>query len=737
MQGAASADLVLVGGGHAHVQVVRRFMMTPLPGVRLTLVLDRPEAVYSGMVPGFVAGDYAAHELEIDGVPLARRARSRVLLARAIGVDARARRVALDGRPSIPYDVASLDVGSEVRGLDLPGVARHALATRPIRSFVDELDARLLALRGTPRARVVVVGAGAAGCELAFTLEARLRAAGAAPALTLVGDGARVLDGYPLRVGSRIEREARRRGIGLRLGARVRGVSDGAVLLEDGELAAELVVWAAGAAAPGFLAESGLPTDPDGFVRVGPTLQVVGHDDLFAVGDCAALAFAPWVRKAGVYAVRAGPVLDANLRARLAGRALRAFRPQRDFLTLLNLGGGRALGAKWGVVAAGRGVFRLKDAIDRRFVRRFRVLDDTGVEAPGFPDRARMGMPEMECGGCAAKVGSEALGRALARLPEATPDPSVLLGLAEPDDAAALRLPRGDVLLASVDAFRAFCDDPWLVGRAAAVNAVSDVLATGGAPRHALAIVTVAEKDPRRAEESLYQVLAGIRAALDPLGVTLVGGHSTLGDELFVGLAVTGEPADGGLLAKRGARPGDALILTKAVGTGVLLAADMQGLLPGRVVAAVHAGLLRDNAEAARAARAHAARAATDVSGFGLAGHLLEMLRASGAAARISLARVPVLGDALVLIERGLRSTYHAQNAELRSGLAIASALAGDPRLELLFDPQTCGGLLLAVPAERAAAAVEALRRGGDAHAAAIGEVTWAGPGAPRIEVEA
>jgi selenide,water dikinase len=739
MQGASAArDLVLVGGGHAHVQVVRRWRMAPVPGVRLTLVLDRPEAVYSGMVPGFVAGDYAAHELEIDGVPLARRAGARVVLARATGVDAEARRIALEGRPAIAYDVASLDVGSGVRGLDLPGVARHALATRPIRRFVDELDARLEALRSAPRARVVVVGAGAAGCELAFTLDARLRAAGVVPQLTLMGDGPRVLDGYPPRVSARVEREVRRRGISLRLGARVREVSPEAVRLEDGELAAELVVWATGAAAPELLAGSKLPTDPDGFARVGPTLQVEGHDDLFAVGDCAALPFAPWVRKAGVYAVRAGPVLDANLRARLAGGGLRAFRPQRDFLTLLNLGGGRALGARWGMAAAGRSVFRLKDAIDRRFVHRFRVLDETGSEVAGSREGPRMDAHEMACGGCAAKVGPRSLARALARLPAAAPDASVLLGLAQADDAAALRLPRGDVLLATVDAFRAFCDDPWLVGRAAAVNAVSDVLATGGVPRHALAIVTVADADPERAEESLYQVLAGIRAALDPLGVTLVGGHSTRGDELFVGLAVTGEPAGGSdLLTKRGAQAGDALIVSKALGTGVLLAADVQGRLPGCEVAAVHAALLRDNAAAARAARECGAGALTDVSGFGLAGHLLELLRASRVSARISLARLPALAGALRLIAAGLRSTYHDQNAELRGTLAMASDLPGDPRLELLFDPQTCGGLLLAVPTERAGAAVEALRRGGDAQAAAIGRVTASGAGEPRIEVEA
>ncbi|NRA10117.1 MAG: FAD-dependent oxidoreductase, partial [Myxococcales bacterium] len=176
-----AADLVLVGAGHAHVQVLRRFMMKPLSGVRLTLVVDHPLAVYSGMVPGLVAGDYAAHEIVIDGVPLARRARARVVLEAATRIDPVARCVEFHERPPIRYDLASLDVGSTVRGLDLPGVREHALATRPVARFSEALEARLAAAELQPAAlsgrplRLAVVGGGAAGAELAFCLEARLR----------------------------------------------------------------------------------------------------------------------------------------------------------------------------------------------------------------------------------------------------------------------------------------------------------------------------------------------------------------------------------------------------------------------------------------------------------------------------------------------------------------------------------------------------------------------------------
>jgi selenide,water dikinase len=734
-------DLVLVGAGHAHVQVLRRWMMRPVVGARLTLVIDRHEAVYSGMVPGFVAGDYTREQLVIDAWPLARRAGARCLLAAATGIDPVARRIELAGRPPIRYDVASVDVGSTVAGVGLPGVAEHAVPTRPIGRFVRAIDERLARL--APRAegdalRVAVVGSGAAGVELALCVESRLRAQGVAAAVELVDGAGMALARERPRLAARARRELVERGVALRTGARVAAVREDALLLEaiDGGAAPEpvpcdLVLWATGAEAHAFVRESPLPLDEAGFIRVESTLQVAGHAALFAAGDCARSDDHPWVPRAGVYAVRQGPVLDGNLRAALRGAPLQRYTPQRDFLALLNVGDRRALGGKWGLAFGGAATWRLKDWIDRRFMQRFQALDASGRPAAGFPSPDEMpGADEpMECGGCAAKVGPSPLANALARLGPPLEDPSVLLGLAEPDDAAALALPKGDVLLASVDAFRAFTDDPWLVGRVAAVNAASDVLAKGGRPRHALALVTVPDLAPERSAETLYQVLAGIRAALDPLGVTLVGGHSTTGPELFVGLCVTGDLAeDGALLRATGGCAGDSLVLSKALGTGVLLAADMRGLARGAWMRSAQAAMLRDNAPALQAARALGVRACTDISGFGLAGHLGELVDASGLRAELDLAALPALDGALELLARGLRSTAHPQNRTpgLTGGFGASEE---DPRTLLLFDPQTAGGLLFAVAPERSGALVRGLHAAGDTKAAVIGRLAdGAGP---------
>lgn len=727
-------DLVLVGGGHAHVQVLRRWAMAPVSGARLTLVVDLPIAVYSGMVPGFVAGQYAREDLEIDVRPLALRAGARCIVATATGLEPAARRVRLDGRPPIAYDTVSFDVGSTVAGLDVPGVREHTIPTRPIGDLVRRVDEVLAVARGRGRFRAVVVGAGAGGVEVAFALAARLRRnPGGRVEVLLLEAGPRVLPGYAASAARRVEDAAATRGVTIRCRATVARVDRDALHMVGGErIATDATVWVAGAAALPIFAESGIETDAAGFARIGPTLQCLGRDDVFAVGDCAAWTAGPPLPKAGVYAVRQGPVLAHNLMARAGGGPLRDYRPQRDFLSLLNLGDGSAIGTKWGLATEGRAVFALKDWIDRRFVRRFQVLGPDDAVTAGF---AASSMPggEMLCGGCAAKVGESALHRALERLGP-TSHPSVILGLAQPDDAAAVETERGEIVAATIDGFRAFADDPYLVGRVAAINAISDLWAKGVAPRFALAQVAVPDEEPARAEETLYQVMAGARAALDADAVTLVGGHTTTEPELVVGFAVWGVAAAADALIRLGGlAPGDHLVLTKPLGTGVLLQADMRGLARGPWIEAVYASMLRSNGPAAHAAGPLRPSAATDVTGFGLAGHLGSMLRASKASAALDLDALPVLPGALSLLARGVRSTAHPENAKARRAMWVDEAAAGRPALDLLFDPQTSGGLLLGIAAERREALLQALRAAGDAPAV-IGVV--AGPRADGALIE-
>jgi len=715
-------ELALIGGGHTHVQVLRKLIMAPLRGVRVTVIVDRPVSMYSGMVPGFVAGQYRADELAIDVRPLAQRAGARLIVAPVLRVDAAAKRVELRGRPPLRYDLASLNIGSTVAHLDLPGVREHAWPTRPITSFVARLD-RWFAQQ-SPSSEpfpVVIVGGGAAGVELAFCLHERLRALGCErPEVTLVTSGERLLSERSPRLSKLIATEAAARGIALRAGARAASVEADAVVLESGErLPSRLTAWVAGASALPLATASGLPTDARGFVRVRDDLRVVGFDDLFAAGDCAVLESWPDIPKAGVYAVRQGPVLWDNLVATALGegRELTPYRAQRDYLALLNLGDGRAVGSKWGLHAGGAMAFQWKDQIDRAFMAKFQVLGLDGSELPGF----LRGLPAMDdgamrCGGCAAKVGPDPLHAALDRLPPPAEDATVHLGAAERDDVAEVSH-GGRRLVVSTDGMSAMVDDAWWVGRVAAANALSDLYAHRSLPRHATAWVQVpASEDP---EELLVHTLSGVRATLDAAGVSLVGGHSSVATELAVGVTVFGD-RDGRLM--RQAEPGDVLVLSRPLGSGVLLRADRLGRATGPWMQALLEDLARGNGPGAAALRLQEdAVAVTDVTGFGLVGHLWSLLGRGRLSALLHLDALPTYDGVDYLLQHGVRSTFHGQNAALASHVRAGEA---DPnRLALLYDPQTSGPLLVALPEDDARALVAHLIAGGDDAAAIVGRV--------------
>jgi selenide,water dikinase len=442
---------------------------------------------------------------------------------------------------------------------------------------------------------------------------------------------------------------------------------------------------------------------------------------VFAAGDVATMPSAPRP-KAGVFAVRQGPILAANLAAAAAEPTakLGTYHPQKRFLTIMNLCDGSALFVRAPLIARGAWAWRLKDWIDRRFMRRFVELPAMTPAPLGLPAGASQELTTlvreaaMRCKGCGAKVGSGALGRALEACALPSTASGVVLGLDDRDDVAAWP-PADRLLLQTVDFIPAMLDDPYLFGRIAAAHALSDVFAKGGEAHSALLACTVPFQATRPLEAELSQLMAGVRAALDEAGAELLGGHTAEGAELGAGLTVNGLVAPELLLRKGGARAGDVLVLTKALGTGVILAAHQKARAPAAAVDAAVAGMTRLNRGAARILVAHGATACTDVTGFGLAGHAREMAVASRVELTLQLALLPVLTGAAALLAAGFRSSLAAANR--------AGARAEGLDSELVFDPQTSGGLLATVPAERAAACVRALRAAGDADAAIIGAV--------------
>lgn len=728
-------DLVLIGGGHAHVQVLKAFGMEPEPGVRLTLVARELEAPYSGMLPAHIAGHYDHDAIHIDMVRMARFADARIVHADAIGIDAAAKRVLLDGRPPLAYDLLSIDIGITPQTSDIRDDARRAIPVKPVSSFAPrwrEVEDRALRSRG-PR-RFAVVGGGAAGLELVLAIAHRLRtraaASGVDPAefsFTLIS-GTELLPSHPPRARTLARAALVKRDVALIERAPVTEIAADACVLADGRrIANDAVLVTTKAAAASWLAACGLPTVQGGFLALRSTLQVEEHDDIFAAGDCATVREHPRP-KAGVFAVRQGPPLTANLRRCARGEPALPFTPQKQFLTILSLGDKEAVASRDGWAVGGRWVWSWKDRIDRDFMAMFQEFP---AMASGVGDAA----DDMRCAGCAAKVGPRPLADALDRLATLdAPGMASASGAAARDDAAVIDDGGPELRLESVDYFRAFWPDPYVQGAIAANHALNDILAMGGKADRALAICTLPHAGARATSEDLFQLLAGARGVLDAHGVRLVGGHSSEGPEFAVGFSISGTVARDRLLRKGGMQPGDALILTKPLGTGLVLAAEMRLRAKAPDVAAALAEMRRSNAAAASVLAAFGARAMTDVSGFGLIGHLLEMATASGVTAVIDRAAVPLLPGAMELAREGVASTLLPANAVALAAVADTPPL-GDAWRAVLLDPQTAGGLLVALPAPEAEAALGELLAGPAPHAAIIGHVAGAAPGPARITV--
>lgn len=333
-------------------------------------------------------------------------------------------------------------------------------------------------------------------------------------------------------------------------------------------------------------------------------------------------------------------------------------------------------------------------------------------------------------GGCGCKISPRVLAELLQDMPAAAPFADLLVGREGSDDAAVYRIDDEHAVVATTDFFMPIVDDPFDFGRIAATNAISDIYAMGARPLMALAIVGMpVDKLPR---ETIRAILRGGEATCAEAGIPVAGGHSIDSVEPIYGLAVIGLARPARIRTNAGARAGDALVLGKPLGVGLYSAAFKKQ----RLDAAAYADLVGTTTQLNRVGTELAAldgvHALTDVTGFGLLGHLLEVCRGSGLAARVDAARVPLLAQAMAFAREGIATGASARNWQAYGAAVELDASLAAEWKTLLTDPQTSGGLLGACAPEAAAAVVDAFRRAGFAHAAEIGAMK---AGTPAVRV--
>lgn len=706
----AKYDLVMIGGGHAHALALRMMAMNPPANTRITLISPEQLAPYSGMLPGLIAGHFHVTDTHIDLPQLCQWSGVRFIQQTVSGIDTTLNRIALADGSSVDFDWLSVNVGGIPNITSTPGAAEFSIPVKPVSGFYPRWKSFLDALSTTKETQptLVVVGGGAGGCELVLAMAHAAERRGLTAQFKLVTKT--LLAEYGATAQRAMRRALSEYKIELIEGVRVEEVTDAALTLssasvdtptETTNLPAHHVFWCTGVSAPHWLSKSGLDCSENGFIKIDAGLRSVSHTNIFAAGDCALQEETPAAR-AGVYAVRQASVLAHNLIAAIEGGATKTFKPQRQFLSLLSLGGKKAIAHRNGLSVNGKWVWRFKKYIDQRFIDKLNVL-------PPRPAMTLESTALERCAGCGAKVGDGALRSALVGLNPVEHE-NIISGLAQREDASAVRWNANELLIQSHDYFPAFIDDPYLFGRIAALHSLSDVHARNATAHSALATVCIPIHHPRLQGRDIARLMQGAVEELNRADCALLGGHTIEGPQLSAGFTINAVGKEGFLLGKSGAQVGDKLLLTKPLGTGILLAALMQPMAVGRYLDAMFEQMLISNRLAAQIFQRHGAQAVTDITGFGLLGHLLEMCDASQVSAILNADGIPPLPGALSLIQRGVHSTLKAGNDAASARCEIPQRLLNHPLLTLMTDPQTSGGLIAAIPANQATACINALR---------------------------
>ena len=714
----AVLDLVLLGGGHSHALFLKMWAMNPIKGVRVSLICDVTHTPYSGMLPAHIGGVYDYDQSHIDLRSLASFANCQYIKAAASGLDLKSKTISLEDRPDFHFDLLSINIGSfpnleHIKTNDVP-----IIPIKPVSPFLNEwqkikADSSISSLS--------IIGAGAGGVELSLWMKKVL---GPEVEIHLIQKNKTIMPTHHPRVRKILHSILQKRGIHLHLQEEGIEFTGKELICHSGlKVKTDRVFGVTNASPPSWLKNSGLERNEKGFIKIKPTLQTFSDPTVFAVGDIAHMVKHPR-EKTGVFAVRMATPLFENIRRMIFEESLKDYIPQKNYLNLIGTADGKAVASRRFLASHGSTWWNLKDKIDLKFMAKFQGLEGMMDDSTGEPllKEAKFlnEKKKMKCLGCGAKVGGSILSKALGRIKSEEPQvkiEGVITDWRTLEDAAVLSIPNQKIVT-SLDYFPALFDDPFLLGRLAALHSFSDCFAMGADPHSCLLQAQVPMMKDSLMEETLYQLVKGVFYEINKMPASLLGGHTTEGP-LGVGLQVNGvidKP-----IFKKTQSAGDKLILTKPLGTGVLFAAQMQGKTKGRWIDDAIETMLTSNQKAAQILASTGCSAMTDVTGFGLLGHLNEMLSGDEVGAQVYLDSLPCLDGSLAMTEQKIKSSLYEQNENLSLGRIqgkVSSTLA-----RLGHDPQTSGGLLAVVSADQENEALKQLHTAGYQHACTIGEI--------------
>ena len=729
-------DLVLAGGGYGHLEVIRQLGLYPLADVRVTCISLESVVPFGGRLARAIRDNLPEEQWTLDIRKACAWAGVRFVNRRVVGVDTEGRRVLLEDHPPIRFDVLSLNTGGVLHCP--PGLepADWIWPVRPFRKLIARLHGDMERLsRETGKAVISVVGGGAAACELTLAIRDALDRCGRNGIRMRVIAHALLPDFHP-KAARLMADHFHSRGIELISGHRVVKGEDHRLMLDNGQwLDTNAAILATGVRAPEWVSQTGLACTQEGFLSVNTHLQT-SDPAIFALGDVAQTPVP--VPHNRITAVEEGRLLADNLHRHLAMRPLKSFHEHVSGRAIIDLGQGRALMVGRRLVTEGRVPALIKAQRDDLYFEQLTHLP----ELPEDEDRNRprvivaddlpLESLAMDPQGAASKMGRSQVNRVLKRLGVETVA-GIASGVAEADDAAVVRVPAGKDWVQAVSMLRRVLSDPWMFGRIATLHGLASIYAMGGEAHSVMATAVVPFAADPLMEEDLFQLMSGCLHELNRHQAALIGGHSAEGMEMMFGITVNGTVAEGCWLPKRLQQAGLGLVLVKALGTGFVLTAHRHARARSAWVEETLGSMLQPVREAVHIARQFGVRHCTDVTGYGLGGNLAEMVRDTALDIHLRLTALPLLAGVDEVLQRNVKPPLYHQNLHARHLMDVDEALTRETAWHALFDPQTSGGLVFAVPLASATALAAALSAAGY-RAAVVGEVV---EGRGRIRVTA
>ena len=686
---------------------------------RVTLINPNIEQLYSSMIPGLISKKYNFEESSIDLVKLTLSANCRFFKDAVIEVDPNKKTILCEQRGRIEFDILSLSTGSDTK--IIPGLKNPSfLNLKPFHSFVSNFESWIASLdNGKNFLRIGVIGGGIASLEIILAIKKRLESE-----LTQKTKHPKLdiffltKDETPF---SSLSTQLKEHCLNVISENNITVISNflaskidtNCVLNRDGDpFHLDLGIIATGPSPQPWTKISGLSLCKNGFVRVKDNLTCEQFGNIFVSGDAASLIKHPDLPKSGLTAVRQGQVLVRNIQRRLNEEPLVSYKPQFLRLSLIGTTNDNAI-ATYGQIALRGSIFwHLKNFIDLNFIKKFKSFKkmDNNVNSKTNPQMER-------CGGCGSKIGSNILRSVLDELKK----DKVFSNIDSMDEDAGFSISYSDKLnLHTIDGFRQLIDDPYDMGIITSHHSVSDITAMGGVPKTALALVSIPLNDEKLMKNDLRLALRGLLSGLKTYSVNIIGGHTNEAETTSLGLAINGVVDQERVIKKNSIKLNDRIILTQPIGTGVIFAGLMDGHTKGKWLNQV-IGEIKQRKHNITDLITKFATGCTDVTGFGLVGHLAEMTKNTPYGITINLKKIPFFEGAEEMSVKKVRSSLFPQNISVP--YEVDHDIRTDPRFELCFDPQTAGGFLLSIEAEKANLCVDALHSLGYSRCCEIGIV--------------